>query len=269
MGFRGVLGHEFVGVVEEGPSEWLDRRVVGEINVGCGECPTCRQGLARHCARRTVLGILGRDGALAEFLSLPAANLHEVPEQVKNHEAVFVEPLAAALEIPEQLHLRPIDRVCLIGDGKLAVLIARVLALYGVELVAVGHHPEKLAKLPATERLVEADFYPRRDFDIVIEASGQAGGWNLALKAVRPRGVVVLKSTYAGSFDFNPAPLVVDEITVLGSRCGSFAPALRHLAAGRVEVADLISSTYAFDEAIAAFEAARQPKSLKILIDMP
>lgn len=269
MGFRGILGHEFVGIVEEGPPEWLDQRVVGEINVGCGDCPACAQKLARHCPHRTVLGILGRDGAMAEYLSLPPQNLLTVPETVRDEEAVFVEPLAAALEILEQLHVRPLDRVCLIGDGKLAVLIARVLAQVGVDLVAVGHHPEKLAKMPARERVLESEFRLAREFDFVIEASGHPSGWQLALGAVRPRGTIVLKSTYAGSFDFNPAPLVIDEIAVVGSRCGSLAPALRQLAAGRIRVADLISATYSFDEALAAFEAARQSKQLKILIDMP
>jgi len=266
MGFTGVLGHEFVGVVVRGPDELLDKRVVGEINVGCGECAHCRQGLERHCASRTVLGIAGRDGAMADALSLPAKNLHLVPETVSDVEATFVEPLAAACEILEQVHLDPSARICLIGDGKLAILIGRVLACIGAAVTVVGKHPEKMVKIPAQDRIEAHRFAPARSFDIVIEASGHPSGWQTALQAVRPRGTIVLKSTYAGGFEFNPAPLVIDEITVVGSRCGRFAPALRLLADGKVRVEDLVSAIYPFDQALEAFAAARSAETIKVLV---
>jgi 2-desacetyl-2-hydroxyethyl bacteriochlorophyllide A dehydrogenase len=215
-----------------------------------------------------VLVIVGRDGAMAEALSLPAVNLHAVPDSVTDEQATFVEPLAAACEILEQSHLPPDARVCVIGDGKLGLLVARVLALAGAELTIVGRHEAKMALAPAARRLLAADFAPRREYDVIVEASGKPGGWELAARAVRPRGMIVLKSTYAGSFDFNPAPLVVDEITLLGSRCGPFAPALRLLAAGRVAVDDLIAAVYPFAEAVEAFAAARCPGTLKVLLAM-
>jgi 2-desacetyl-2-hydroxyethyl bacteriochlorophyllide A dehydrogenase len=268
MGFRGVLGHEFVGEVEAGSRELIGKRVVGEINVGCGECDFCRRDLSRHCPRRTVLGILGRDGAFAEALSLPAANLHVVPDHVTDGQAVFVEPLAAACEILEQLRFTPEMRVGVIGDGKLAILIARVLATIGVKLTAVGHHADKLRLMPAARAVLERDFTPAHAFDVVIEASGQPNGWRLALAAVRPHGTIVLKSTYAGGLNFNPAPLVVDEITVIGSRCGPFPAALRLLASGAVPVDDLVTATVPFADAPAAFELARRPDALKVLLTL-
>jgi threonine dehydrogenase-like Zn-dependent dehydrogenase len=268
MNFRGVLGHEFVGVVEAGPAALVGRRVVGEINVGCGACDFCRRGLARHCPTRTVLGIAGRDGAFAETLSLPAGNLHVVPDNVTNDHAVFVEPLAAACEILEQVHVAPDARVCLVGDGKLAILVARVLALTGAALTAVGRHRDKLARMPVAQRFLESEFAPGRAFDVVVEASGQPAGWSLALQAVKPRGVIALKSTFAQATDFHPAPLVVDEITVVGSRCGPFAPALRLLASQRIAVDDMISAHFDFTDAPAAFAAAKRPDALKIIVDV-
>lgn len=268
LGFTGTLGHEFVGIVEDGPPAWRGKRVVGEINVGCGACALCRQGLGRHCPNRTTLGILGRDGALAETCSLPAANLHEVPTSVPDTEAVFVEPLAAACEILEQVHLEPDRRICIIGDGKLGLLIARVLRLTGAPLTLVGHHTEKMALLPDVECVLENDFRPARDFDVVVEASGAPAGWRTALRAIRPRGTLILKSTYAGSFDFNPAPLVIDELRVLGSRCGCFAPALRLLASRLVRVDDMITAEFPFREAVTAFAEAAEKHRLKVVLDM-
>jgi len=267
MNFAGVLGHEFVGVVEDGPADLRGRRVVGEINVGCGACASCRRGLARHCPDRTVLGIAGRDGAFAETLSLPAANLHVVPDNVTDDQAVFVEPLAAACEILEQIHIEPNHKIAIVGDGKLAILVARVLALTGAEITAIGHHREKLALMPAAARLLENEFAPRRAFDIVVEASGAPSGWELAVRAVKPRGVIALKSTFAQAANFQPAPLVVDEITVVGSRCGPFAPALRLLASQKIAVDDMIAARFGFADAIQAFAAARRPENLKIIID--
>jgi len=268
MGFSGTLGHEFVGTVEDGPDAWRGKRVVGEINVGCGRCGYCRQGLERHCPDRTTLGILGRDGAMAETLSLPAGNLFEVPETVSDAQAVLVEPLAAACEILEQAHLGPDKRICLIGDGKLGILIGRVLRLTGAPLTVVGRHPEKMALLPDAERILEKDFLPAREFDVVVEASGKPDGWRTALRVVRPRGTVILKSTYAGGFDFNPAPLVIDEINVLGSRCGRFGPALRLLASHLVEVGDMITAEFPFREAPSAFAEAAKKHSLKVVLNM-
>ena len=226
MNFIGVLGHEFVGVVEDARDKSLvGKRVVGEINAGCESCRSCVRGLSRHCLHRTVLGIQGRHGAFAEYLTLPEANLVIVPDSVSNEKAVFVEPLAAALEILEQVHIEPSDRVLVIGDGKLGVLIAMVLNLYGSDLLLVGKHREKMVvfedqggKVVFLEELLDtAD-----RFDKVIEASGRPSGWKLALERVKPRGTIVLKSTYHESISFNPAPLVIDEITLVGSRCGLF-----------------------------------------------
>ena len=269
MGFVGVLGHEFVGIVEACPdAEWQGARVVGEINCGCGKCEYCLQGLGRHCPNRTVLGILGRDGAHAGYLSLPVGNLHRVPEAVPDREAVFVEPLAAALEILEQVPLRPGAGVCVIGDGKLGQLIARVLRLHGADLTVLGRHPEKrrlLARLgiPALSP-EEAGELPKQD--VVVEASGNPDGLRLAGRLLRPRGILVLKSTYAQNLPFNPAPWVIDEITVVGSRCGPFAPALRLLAQKLVPVEDLISREFSAEEALEALDYAGNPGALKTLI---
>jgi len=266
MAFHGVPGHEFVGTVERGPESLLGRRVVGEINVGCGQCAACRAAMSRHCPNRTVLGIAGRNGVFAEFFTLPAENLLVVPDHVADNEAVFVEPLAAAVEILEQVHLEPANRVCLIGDGKLASLVARVIHGLGCEVTIVGHHESKLAALPAAARFLAGHFKPERNFDVIIEASGHPSGWQTALAAVRPRGTIVLKSTYAGAFDFNPAPLVIDEVTVVGSRCGRFAPALALLASRQIEVRDMINETIPLVDAVSAFVAARRKGARKILL---
>ena len=269
MAFSGIPGHEFVGTVEKcSASEWEGRRVVGEINCGCGQCEYCRRGLARHCPNRTVLGILGRDGAHAEFTVLPLENLHPVPDSVSSREAVFVEPLAAALEIAEQLHLPPGQNICVLGDGKLGQLIARVLRLYSPKLTVVGKHAEKLRLLEKfgvnTLPASEANDLPEQD--VVVEATGRPEGLALATRLIKPRGTLVLKSTYHGELSFNPAPWVIDEVTVLGSRCGPFAPALRLLEQGLVEVEDLISAEFPREDALQAFQVAREPESLKVLV---
>ncbi|RMF86270.1 MAG: alcohol dehydrogenase, partial [Nitrospinota bacterium] len=220
MGFRGILGHEFVGeVVECAASDWVGRRVVGEINCGCGRCTFCQAGLSRHCPHRSVLGILQRDGAFAEYLTLPIGNLHEVPASIPDQEAVFIEPLAAALEILDQVTITPQDRVLLVGDGKLALLIAQVVHTTGCTLCCVGKHPTKLRLLqPLGIETTLLSAYTPRQFDLVIEASGAPSGLEVALRSLRPRGTLVLKSTYAGEFRWNPAQLVIDEITLIGSR---------------------------------------------------
>ncbi len=274
MGFVGTLGHEFVGeVVALGPASEaapvaVGQRVVGEINAACGACPACRAGLGRHCPARTVLGILGRDGAFAEYLTLPAANLHPVPDAVPDEHAVFVEPLAAAFEILEQVAVRPTDQVVVLGDGKLGQLVARVLAGVAGTVTVVGHHPAKLALLAAAGITTRTE-PPRDRADVVIDCTGRAAGFATALRLVRPRGTLVLKSTVAarpGDPPIDLAPLVIDEVTVVGSRCGPFPPALAALASGRIAVASLVSGEYPLAEGVAAFAHAAQPPTLKVLL---
>ncbi|NOZ28685.1 MAG: alcohol dehydrogenase catalytic domain-containing protein [Chloroflexi bacterium] len=268
MGFRGVPGHEFVGVVEEAPdAAWVGRRVVGEINAACGECPTCRAGRPTHCPNRTTLGIDRRDGAFAEFLCLPLTNLHPVPDHVPDEAAVFTEPLAAALQILEQVHVRPTDRVAVLGAGRLGQLIARVLRLTGCELVVWGRHEGKLDRLRALGIEARGDsVYPEAWADVVVEVTGSPTGFAAARRMVRPRGTLVLKSTYRGSLEADFTGLVVDEITLVGSRCGPFPPALRLLASGLVPVADLVEACYPLEEGEAAFEHAARPGVLKVLV---
>jgi len=268
LSFRGIPGHEFVGVVEESPDPgWIGKRVVGEINIGCGTCPVCLAGLERHCPNRRVLGILNKDGAFAEYLTLPVKNLREVPPSISDKEAVFTEPLAAALEILEQTKIEPNFSVTIIGDGKLAQLIARVLINIGVRLTVIGKHPEKL-KLFADQGVITflADEISLPKQDMVIESSGSPTGWELALSLVRPRGTIVLKSTYHKKLTTNPANLVIDEITVVGSRCGQFEPALRLLESRTIVVDDLISAEFPLENALEALKAAQQRNALKVLL---
>jgi len=273
--FKGVLGHEFVGVVAAGPQDLEGQRVVGEINATCGECPACRQGRPTHCEERTVLGIVNRDGAFAEYLALPVENLHAVAGNVTDDEALFTEPLAAALEIQEQIELTGNDRVLVVGDGKLGQLIARTIALVGCELLVVGGHERKLGllanlgirtlRLRSPEGVQEED---RASFDIAVECTGNPGGFEIARRALRPRGTLVMKSTYAGDLTLDASSIVVDEITLVGSRCGPFTPALRMLERREVEVADLIDARFPLKDALAAFERAQQPGVLKVLVEI-
>lgn len=268
LSFRGIPGHEFVGVVEESPDPgWIGKRVVGEINIGCGTCPVCLAGLERHCPNRRVLGILNKDGAFAEYLTLPVKNLREVPPSISDKEAVFTEPLAAALEILEQTKIEPNFSVTIIGDGKLAQLIARVLINIGVRLTVIGKHPEKLKRF-ADQGVITflADEISLPKQDMVIESSGSPTGWELALSLVRPRGTIVLKSTYHKKLTTNPANLVIDEITVVGSRCGQFEPALRLLESRTIVVDDLISAEFPLENALEALKAAQQRNALKVLL---
>ncbi len=270
MKFRGIIGHEFVGLVERSPDpSQIGTRVVGEINAGCGECPSCRAGLQRHCPERTTLGILGRNGAMAEYLTLPGSNLLPVPDNVSEDKAVFTEPLAAALEILEQVQIRPADKVLVIGDGKLGLLVSMALRLTASDLLLVGKHREKLgfyANLNGATALLSDLAATTDKFDVVVECSGSPAGWEFALSRVKPRGVLVLKSTYHGSLDFNPAPLVIDEITVVGSRCGQFAPALRLMDAGLIDPTPLISAVYPIAEAEEAFRRSLEPDCIKVLL---
>jgi threonine dehydrogenase-like Zn-dependent dehydrogenase len=272
-GFQGTLGHEFVGVVESAPGapELVGRRVVGEINAGCGACVLCLAGDARHCPARTVLGIVGRDGAFAELLQLPAANLLPVPDEVPDERAVFTEPLAAACGITERVSVTRDARVAVIGDGKLGLLCAQALkVLTNASVTLVGRHPSKLdiARRRGVETLTTGELSSShaRAFDVTIEASGSPGGFETALKLLRPRGTLVLKSTFRGTTELNAAPVVVDEISIVGSRCGRFAPALELLARDAVETDALVNEEFPLSEGALALERAAAPGVLKVLI---
>jgi threonine dehydrogenase-like Zn-dependent dehydrogenase len=265
--FAGVPGHEFVGRVEEAPDApaWVGKRVVGEINVACGECAECAAGRRTHCARRSVIGIRDRDGALAESVAVPIANLHEVPARVPDELAVFTEPTAAALEVQEQVAIGPDQRVGVIGPGRLGQLVARTLALTGCELRVAGRNADALAAL-ARRGIVTGPSLPDRWADVVVECTGHPDGLEQARRAVRPRGTIVMKSTYHGPAAVNLSPFVVDEITLVGSRCGPFAKALDLLASGRLDVSDLVTAVYPLAEAEEAFDAAARPGVLKVLV---
>jgi alcohol dehydrogenase len=270
MGFSGILGHEFVGdVVEAEDRVWIGKRVVGEINCPCRVCQTCREGLTNHCPHRTVLGIHKRNGAFAEVLTLPESNLHVVPDSVEDEEAVWVEPLAAAFEILEQVPVRPSNRVAVLGEGKLGSLVAQVLALSGCDLIVLGLEEEKLSRIRALGvRALHAREAEQRSMDIVVDATGSPDGFAAALKMLKPRGTLVLKSTVADRTALHLSSLVVDEMTVVGSRCGPFGPALRALEKGKIRVRGLVEEIIPFDRAMEALERAGRPGSLKILLDM-
>jgi threonine dehydrogenase-like Zn-dependent dehydrogenase len=267
MGFKGVPGHEFIGSVSEGPSGLIDKRVVGEINFDCGDCAACRSDLSRHCPNRRVMGILNADGAFAEYVSVPVTNLHIVPESISDEEAVFTEPLAAAFEILTQIQLNPGDDVLILGDGKLGNLCAQALRLTGAKVTALGKHADKLALIKkAGVRTIQLRDWQPRLFDIVVEATGSASGLELALGAVRPRGTLILKSTIAGNHQVSLAPVVINEINVIGSRCGPFSDALEALAARQVSVTPLIDAVYSLSDGVAAVERAGRPAARKILL---
>ena len=270
-GFQGTIGHEFVGVVERAPGveHLVGQRVVGEINAGCGRCALCLGGDPRHCPNRTVLGIVGRDGAHAEFLQLPVINLLPVPDTVPDQRAVFAEPLAAACGILERVSITKETRVAVIGDGKLGLLCAQALALTEASVLLIGKHPNKLRI--AAARGVETSTIENvgsraREFDVVVEASGASGGFKMALGLLRPRGVLVLKSTFHGLTEIDAARVVVDEISVVGSRCGRFAPALDLLANDAVDVESLISEEYALADGVRAMQRATERGILKVLL---
>lgn len=266
--FRGIIGHEFVGEVVESPDpSWVGARVVGDINVACGSCEQCAAGRPTHCERRTVLGISGRDGAHAEFTTLPIANLHRVPDAIPDEAAVFTEPVAAAVEILTQVAIGRGDRVLLVGAGRLGQLVAQVLATTGADLAVVARHPHQKDLLHARGiRTIEAgDVEPRR-WDLVVEATGSPSGFDLAAAALRPRGTLVLKSTYRGDVTLALAPFVVDEITIIGSRCGPFAPALALLESGAVDPLPLIGARFPLGEALEAMRVAAEPGAMKVLL---
>ena len=269
MGYKGILGHEFSGVVEKAENKNLiGKRVVGEINCGCGQCDWCAQGLERHCFNRSTLGIWQREGCFAEYVSLPEKNLLVIPDNVTDEEAVFVEPLAAALEILEQVHIPPYKKVVVLGDGKLGLIIALALNASGLDILLVGKHSEKLAIAAGQgvkTRLLN-DLKIEKTYDFVIEATGSITGFETSLALTKPRGTLILKSTISASKEFNLAPIVIDEITVVGSRCGQFAPALRMLEQKRIDVNPLISDIYDIDDSIKAFERNKEKSSVKVLV---
>ncbi|MEM9193352.1 MAG: alcohol dehydrogenase catalytic domain-containing protein [Myxococcota bacterium] len=272
MSFEGTLGHEFVGVVEEAPdSELVGARVVGEINLACQRCSLCAMNLGRHCPNRTVLGILGKDGCFASHVTMPTANLHQVPEGLASETAVFAEPLAAAFEILEQVDIHSGQRIAVLGDGKLGLLAAMALLPHASVLV-VGKHARKLAIAAAAgaDTMLLSDFADANDhtrgFDVVVEATGSAAGLGLAIDRLRPRGTLVLKSTVAEQPTVDTAQIVIHELQVVGSRCGLFPPALSALAEHRVDPTPLLAETFALDDAVAAFERAAAPGVLKVLL---
>ena len=273
--YTGILGHEFVGeVVEAEDASWIGQRVVGEINVVCNQCEQCLNGRPTHCENRTVLGIVNRDGIFAEFTQLPITNLQRVPGSVPDEMAVFTEPLAAALEIQQQVQIKPTDRVLLIGAGRLGQLIAQTLALTGCDLRVVARHAhqQNLLKARGIRVIAEEEIKPWR-WDIVVEATGSPSGFSLARQAIRPRGTLVLKSTYKrsspvdkGEMSVNFSSIVVDEINIIGSRCGPFEPALRLMESRQVDPTVLIADEFKLDEALKAFERAAETGVLKVLV---
>lgn len=267
--FSGVPGHEFVGEVAAAPGNegWVGQRVVGEINLVCGACAPCQAGREHHCENRSVLGILGKDGVLAEYFTLPMENLHAVPDAVPDEVAVFTEPLAAALEIQQQVHIQPGMKVLVVGAGRLGLLIAQTLRLTGCDLAVVVRR-EAQAELLAGWGIpsVAEKFIPAGSADLVVEATGSPAGFALSREAVRPAGTLVLKSTFAGDVNLNLSALVVDEITLVGSRCGPFEPALRFLAAGLVDTNALVHGRYPLAEGLTAFEKAAERGVLKVLV---
>lgn len=267
MSFKGVPGHELVGEVCEGPAELLGKRVVGEINFACGRCEACETGLGRHCSVRRVMGILGADGAFAEYVAIPSGNLHVVPDGVSDEEAVFTEPLAAAFEILEQVHVKPDHDVLVLGDGKLGILCAQVLNITRARVTVVGRHAKNLALLKKLGiHTIQLTRWKPRPNDVVVEATGSAEGLQTAISSVKPRGTLVLKSTIAGSHSLSLAPLVINEITVVGSRCGRFMPALRALAQKSVQIEPLIEKVYPLVEGIEAVGHASRRGALKTLL---
>ncbi|HEX8913603.1 MAG TPA: alcohol dehydrogenase catalytic domain-containing protein [Humisphaera sp.] len=282
MGFRGVLGHEFVGEVVDSPDKHLvGKRVVGEINVVCGRCDLCLSGLSSHCRARSVLGILNHDGAFADLVRLPAANLHVLPANIDDDQAVFVEPLAAAFQVLKQVKVdgkpgggggeaRGRKWVTVLGDGRLGLLVAQVLRDAGAAVRVIGKHADKLALCEKWQIKARplADIVPRHDQDVVVDCTGSAAGFEMAMQMVRPRGTIVLKSTVAQGKPLNLAPLVIDEINVVGSRCGPFREAIRALSERRVDVASLIHRRARLEQGVEAVDLAGRPGVLKVLLMM-
>ncbi len=268
MGFRGILGHEFVGTVLKGPRKWQGKRVVAEINCICGKCEMCLRGLSNHCRRRTVLGIDNRDGVFAEKVVVPERNLHLVPDVVRDEQAVFAEPLAAAFQVIKQCPIEKRMRVAVVGSGRLGLLVAQVLQTTGCDLEVVGRNEMTLnfCERRGIRSTPVGEIRPRADKDVVVECSGSPEGLDLATRLLRPRGKLILKSTYAGTPSINLAPIVINEIDLIGSRCGPFPDALNALACGQVDVDSMISRTIPLDRGPEAFALAADSRYIKILL---
>lgn len=268
MGFRGVPGHEFVGIAETGPLAGC--RVVGEINCVCRDCDLCRRGLGNHCPNRTVIGILNHDGAFGESLVVPEANLHAVPDSMSDDLATLVEPVAAALQIPEQMSLERGQQCVVLGDGRLGNLCAQVLQTAGCDVLVVGKHEEKLRHVSALgiNTVLLADVPGERRADLVVDCTGSDSGLRLALQLVRPRGTVIMKTTVAGDHQMSLAPIVIDEITLVGSRCGPFAKAISAIEAGQFGLEGFVSARFRLEQYEAAFEHARSPQALKVILEV-
>lgn len=268
--YTGILGHEFTGEIamSHGHSDLEGKRVVGEINLVCGSCRECISNRSHHCKNRTVLGILGKDGVFAEYITLPLRNIHVIPDSITDEKAVFTEPLAAALNILEQVKIRPSDSVLVIGAGRLGQIIARVVSLLGCNLEVVTRHSTQVSLLKSEHiQCISSDKLQSNSWDIVIEATGSPSGFQLAKKAVRPMGTIVLKSTYEGKQEVDFSEIVVDEITLVGSRCGPFEPALQLLDSGMLNPEPLIVERFSLTDGLKAFKKAAQPGVLKVLID--
>ena len=270
MGYSGVLGHEFVGMIEESDEPALrGKRVVGEINISCGQCELCQAGMHTHCPDRSVLGIMNHPGVMADFCTLPNSNLHIVPDGIPDEAAVFCEPLAAAFEILEQVNIAPHKKAIVLGDGKLGLLVAQVLKTTGADLLLVGHSPEKMALARTWDIQTSTARELRGEAaDFAVDCTGSTKGFEAALGMVRPRGTIVIKTTVAEKFSINLAPLVINEIMVLGSRCGPFDRALKALSDGSVHVAEMITRIFPLEQASEAFEFAARRESLKVIIKM-
>lgn len=268
MGFRGVLGHEFVGVVEKCSERgFLGKRVVGEINLGCGKCLYCRNKMPNHCPDRSVLGILNKDGAFAEYVTLPVRNLHKIPNSIPDEEAIFIEPLAAAHEIIDQVGISSSDRVCVLGDGKLGLLVAQVIETAGCKLSVIGRHREKLSILDELGIKTGLGLEFRgRDFDIVIDCTGSPSGIRTALQIVKPRGRIVLKTTIANRVQIDMNQFVINEISLIGSRCGPFPPAIKAIRSRQIDLYSLVSSIYPIEEGLKAFQHASLKNALKVIL---
>lgn len=269
MGFKGVPGHEFVGVVEKSEEKkWEGKRVGGEINIGCGVCPYCLGRMKNHCPNRSVLGILKKDGVFADYITLPVGSLHAIPDSVSDEEAVFIEPIAAAFEISQQVNIKPVDKICVLGDGKLGILVGQVLSLTGCNLTVVGHHEAKLSILSQLGIKTSLKEDTTGKFDLVVDCTGSSSGLKKALVLVKPKGKVVLKTTLAKKEPVDLNSVIINEIDLIGSRCGPFAPAIRALQKKIIDTRSLISKTYFLAEGTEAFKCASQKGVLKVILKM-
>lgn len=267
-GFRGVPGNEFVGVVETGPAEWKGKRAVADVPCVCRRCDMCQSGLSNHCRKRTMIGVFGRDGAFATHVAVPVRNLHAVPNAVSDEEAVFAVPLAAAMQVLALCKIEPRSRVCVVGSGRIGLLVAQVLTTTGCRLMVVGRNPHtlELAEKRGIQTTHTRDLVPRNDHDIVVECTGAAEGLSLALRLVRPRGVIALKSRLGSTDGLDLTPIVAHEITLTGSHFGPVGEAVAALARRAVDVRPMISRAYPLDRALEAFEAAATPEQVKVLV---